>query len=79
VDNHTLSVIEADATLVKPVSVHRVPIHVAQRYSVILDTNQSTSTNYWLRGAMVTNCFTGNNPVLDPTTKAVISYSGTAP
>ncbi|SPQ18182.1 018d7d51-946b-47ca-b38e-41bb42f0dc64 [Thermothielavioides terrestris] len=76
IDNHTLSVIEADATLVKPVTVHRFPIHVAQRYSVVVETNQSTSTNYWLRGAMITSCFTGNNPVLDTTTKAVISYSG---
>ncbi|KAK4234026.1 multicopper like protein [Achaetomium macrosporum] len=75
-DNHTLSVIEADATLVNRVLVHRVPIHVAQRYSVILHSNQSTSTNYWLRGSMITNCFTGDNPVLDTTTKAVISYSG---
>jgi FtsP/CotA-like multicopper oxidase with cupredoxin domain len=25
---------------------------------------------------MITNCFTGDNPVLDTTTKAVISYSG---
>lgn len=62
--------------LLRLAAVARVPIHVAQRYSVILETNQSTSTNYWLRGAMMTNCFTGDNPVLDPTTKAVISYSG---
>lgn len=36
----------------------------------------STGTNYWLRAEMVTACFTGNNPVLDPVTKAVVSYSG---
>ncbi|KAJ9161588.1 Multicopper like protein [Coniochaeta hoffmannii] len=76
VDNHSLSVIEADGTLVNPYSVHRLPIHVAQRYSVVLTTNQSTSTNYWLRAAMNTFCFTGDNPVLDPTTLAVVSYSG---
>jgi FtsP/CotA-like multicopper oxidase with cupredoxin domain len=76
VDNHSLSVIEADGTLVNPYPVHRLPIHVAQRYSVVLTTNQSTSTNYWLRAAMNTFCFTGSNPVLDPTTLAVVSYSG---
>ncbi|KAH8902464.1 multicopper like protein [Coniochaeta sp. PMI_546] len=76
IDNHTLSVIEADGTLVDPYPVHRLAIHVAQRYSVVLTTNQSTSTNYWIRAAMNTFCFTGDNPVLDPTTMAVVSYSG---
>jgi hypothetical protein len=56
--------------------VHRLPIHIGQRYSAIVTTNQSTATNYWLRAAMVTYCFTGDNPVLDPTTRAVVSYSG---
>ncbi|KAK1752643.1 multicopper like protein [Echria macrotheca] len=78
VDNHSLSVIEADGVLVHPQSVHRLPIHVAQRYSAVLTTNASHSTNYWLRAEMVTFCFTGTSPVLDPTTKAVISYSGNA-
>lgn len=75
-DNHSLSVIEADSVLVNPVQVHRLPVHVAQRYSVVIDTNMSAGTNYWLRTEMVTACFTGDNPVLDPTTKAVVSYSG---
>lgn len=68
--------IEADGVLLNPVQLHRLPIHVAQRYSVVVDTNLSTTTNYWLRAEMVTGCFTGDNPVLDPVTKAVVSYSG---
>jgi len=76
VDNHSLSVIEADGTLLKQHAVHRVPIHVAQRYSVIVTANQSTSTNYWMLGAMVSFCFTGTNPVLNPNTYAVVAYSG---
>jgi len=75
VDNHSLSIIEADATLVRPHAVHRLPIHTGQRYSVVLDTNQSATTSYWLRGSMIEWCFTGKNRVLDPTTKAVIVYS----
>jgi FtsP/CotA-like multicopper oxidase with cupredoxin domain len=77
VDNHTLSVIEADATLVQPVTVNRVPIAVAQRYSVILHTNQ-TATNYWFRAQMNTYCFTSNNaPVLDPDVRALLTYTNT--
>ena len=71
---------EADVSFANTTPLHssfiRVPIHVAQRYSIVLASNQSTSTNYWLRNAMVTSCFSDDNSVLDPTTKAVISYSG---
>jgi FtsP/CotA-like multicopper oxidase with cupredoxin domain len=77
VDNHTLSVIEADSTLVQPVTVNRLPIHVAQRYSVILHTNQ-TATNYWMRAWMNTFCFGDTNvPVLDPNVHALVSYTNT--
>jgi len=74
VDNHTLSVIEADGTVVEPVSVHRLEIAVAQRYSVILHANQ-TASNYWMRAQMITFCFTTDNPILDPDVRALITYS----
>lgn len=76
VDNHTLSVIEADATLVNPVTVTRVPINVAQRYSVILNANQ-TVTNYWIRSWMNTYCFAADNPVLNPEVQALLTYTNT--
>ncbi|KAK0717263.1 multicopper like protein [Lasiosphaeria miniovina] len=76
VDNHSLSVIEADSTLVNPHPIDRGQIHVAQRYSVVFEANQSTATNYWLRMSMITFCFTGTNPVLNSAMTAVISYSG---
>lgn len=76
IDNHTLSVIEADSTLVQPVTVNRLPIHIAQRYSVIIYTNQ-TSTNYWMRAQMITHCFSDDNPVLNPDVQALITYTNT--
>ena len=78
VDNHTLTLLEADGTIVKPHDVQRIAIHVAQRYSFIMDADQSTETNYWFRGNMIAACFGASNPVLDLATKAVISYSGNA-
>jgi FtsP/CotA-like multicopper oxidase with cupredoxin domain len=74
IDNHTLSVIEADSTLVQPVTVHRVPIHIAQRYSVIFHANQ-TATNYWMRAQINEHCFSFDSPVLDPDLRALISYT----
>lgn len=77
VDNHTLSVIEADSTLIQPVTVNRLPIHVAQRYSVVLHTNQ-VATNYWIRAWMNTHCFGDSNaPILNPNVHALLTYTNT--
>lgn len=76
VDNHTLQIIEADGTVVSPLTVHRFEISVAERYSVILTANQSSNTNYWLRAEMNTFCF-GSNDVLDPEVLAVVTYTNT--
>ena len=75
VDNHTLAVIEADGTVLEPVSVHRLEIAVAQRYSVILTANQ-TAANYWIRATLNTFCF-ADNPLLDPAIKGILSYTNT--
>ena len=74
VDNHTLAVIEADGTTVQPLSVHRLEIAVAQRYSVILNANQ-TATNYWMRAQMNTFCFAADNPVLNTDIQALLTYT----
>ncbi|TPX35112.1 hypothetical protein SmJEL517_g02450 [Synchytrium microbalum] len=74
VDNHTLQVIEADGISITPAAVHRLPIHVAQRYSVILTTNQ-TPDAYYMRAIMNQNCFNYDNPALNPETLAILRYS----
>ncbi|KAI8598138.1 multi-copper oxidase laccase-like protein [Dissophora ornata] len=75
IDNHTLTVIEADGVDMLPVDVQRIPIHVAQRYSAIVHANQTTG-NYWVRADMNTNCFNVDNPALNPNIKAIIHYEG---
>ncbi|KAI9745890.1 MAG: hypothetical protein M1818_000571 [Claussenomyces sp. TS43310] len=77
IDNHTLSVIEADGTMVEPLGVHRLDINIAQRYSFILTADQALD-NYWIRAEMNTNCFTTANDVLNPDVRAVLSYSNTS-
>ncbi len=78
IDNHTLSVIEADSTLVEPRTVHRLQIHIAQRYSVLFHANQ-TATNYWLRAQMNDHCFSSDissgGSILDPDNLALITYT----
>lgn len=48
IDSHTFTVIEADSENTLPLAVDSVPILVGQRYSLILNANQ-TVDNYWIR------------------------------
>ncbi|KAF9174197.1 hypothetical protein BGX21_004910 [Mortierella sp. AD011] len=75
IDNHTLTVIEADGVDMQPVDVQRIPIHVAQRYSALVHANQTVG-NYWVRADMNTNCFNVDNPALNPNVPAIIHYEG---
>ena len=74
IDNHPLSLIEADGTAVQPMNVHRFEIAVAQRYSFILHANQ-TPSNYWIRSQMNTFCFAVSNGVLDADVRALLTYT----
>jgi len=76
VDSHVLSVVEADGTSLVPVNVHRVPIHVAQRYSVILTTNQ-TAGSYNVRAEMQTTCYKLANPNLNMMVLGTMTYGAT--
>src|SRR5271169_1141190 len=69
--------IEADGTPLTPIGVHTFPIHVTQRYSFILETNQ-TATSYWIRAVMNTNCFNNQNEQLDPDVLAILQYNSTS-
>ncbi|KAF0381434.1 extracellular dihydrogeodin oxidase/laccase [Gigaspora margarita] len=63
IDNHPLTIIEVDGTLVKPVTLNTIPINIAQRYSVILDANQEID-NYQIR-AHITDCTAIDNKTLN--------------
>ncbi|KZT04954.1 multicopper oxidase [Laetiporus sulphureus 93-53] len=73
VDNHTLMVIEADGTAVDPVEVSSVSVAVAQRYSVLLRTNQ-TAGAYWMRAALDQTAFTYDNPGCQTEIRGVMRY-----
>lgn len=62
VDGHVLTVIEADGTAVTPFDVSAVSVAVAQRYSVLLRTNE-TAGAYWMRAALDQDAFTVSNVV----------------
>lgn len=75
VDGHTMTVIEADGTLVEPMTVHRIPISPGQRYSVILHREPtSRDERVWMRAELQGECFKYMNAVLDPFIKGIVAY-----
>ncbi|KAE8449741.1 hypothetical protein EG329_007516 [Mollisiaceae sp. DMI_Dod_QoI] len=57
IDEHEMAITEVDGTDLVPTYDSRMMISPAQRYSVILRANQTTSDSFWLRARMVTHCW----------------------
>ncbi|KAB5593772.1 Laccase [Ceratobasidium theobromae] len=73
IDGHPLTIIEADGIAHRPVVVNSLDIHPGERYSIILNANQ-TVKNYWIRAPLNAQ---GSSSTLDPElVKAVLRYQG---
>lgn len=72
IDNHNLTVIEADGELTQPLLVDSLPILAGQRYSVVLVANQPVD-NYWIRA--LPNTF-GLNNFDNNQNSAILRYNG---
>ncbi|CAG8526683.1 474_t:CDS:2 [Diversispora eburnea] len=83
IDNHPLKIIEVEGTPVKDTdaaTVKVLPIHIAQRYSVIVDCNQPIA-NYYIRAIIPDICLPRSNDTINynsPITNAtgILHYDG---
>ena len=75
VDEHPFYITEVDGTDVHPEPFHRLNILPAQRYSIVVETNVTTSDAYWLRAKMITHCFKGKNHRLQSEIRAIVRYT----
>ena len=76
IDQHPLTIIEADGTLVDPIDVEVLNIAVAQRYSVIINTNATSDNNlFWMHAKLNNYCFGHDNDWLNTDVKALVSYN----
>jgi len=77
VDSHPLTLIEADGTLLAPTQVSGVTVEVAQRYSVLLHANQTSSPNgtFWIRATLQTDMFRYDQPGQNVDIRGVIRYA----
>ncbi|CCO32771.1 laccase, multicopper oxidase, benzenediol:oxygen oxidorectuctase [Rhizoctonia solani AG-1 IB] len=75
IENHRMTIIEADGIPHEPLVVDSFQIYAGQRYSVVVEANQPVA-NYWIRSPM-TVANAANNPNLDATDVfAVLRYQG---
>ncbi|CAG8572170.1 2310_t:CDS:10 [Diversispora eburnea] len=74
IDKHEMEVIEADGFYTKRNKIHRLPINVAQRYSVIVTANQPAA-NYIMRSEFQKKCMP-DAAVSLPIMKAIVHYEG---
>ncbi|KAF7556649.1 hypothetical protein G7Z17_g1280 [Cylindrodendrum hubeiense] len=56
IDNHVLQIVEIDGVEVEPIKTTRVFMNPGQRYSVLVDANQ-TAGNYLIRATAARSCF----------------------
>ncbi|KAK4047170.1 hypothetical protein OIO90_006279 [Microbotryomycetes sp. JL221] len=72
-DDHVLTVVEADGTDMEPFDVSGLVIQVAQRYSVLVRTNQ-TAQAYWMRATVQQDAFTYTEDGFDGNQLGVFRY-----
>lgn len=72
IDNHRLTIIEADGQATRPFTVDSIQIYAAQRYSFVLEANQ-TVDNYWIRAQPN---FANSTTFDNGTNSAILRYHG---
>jgi iron transport multicopper oxidase len=75
IDNHTLTVIEADGVSVEPLNVSSINLAIAQRYSVLVTLDQPAGA-YWIRNVLATDQVRYTGLDFNDTTLGVLRYEG---
>ncbi|CAG8778865.1 33390_t:CDS:2, partial [Gigaspora margarita] len=84
IDGHKMKVIEVEGTYVQPFEVTQLPLHIAQRYSVIVEANQDAK-DYWIRATMSKECIFNNgnttinhDSAINYNVTGILSYEGSS-
>ncbi|TXT04845.1 hypothetical protein VHUM_03928 [Vanrija humicola] len=76
IDNHNLTVVEADGVSIEPYVAQSVELAVAQRYSVLVTLDQKPGA-YWIRNVLGTDQLRYTGPLFNESTFGVLRYEGT--
>ena len=75
IDGHSMTVIEADGVNTQPLLVNNITIFAGQRYSFILNANQTVG-NYWIRAEPRAGVDGGIPGYVGGINSAILRYSG---
>ncbi|KAF9445939.1 multicopper oxidase [Macrolepiota fuliginosa MF-IS2] len=75
IDSHELTVIEVEGTAVHPYTINTIHIFAGQRYSLVLDANQ-TVDNYWIRALPNTGNRNLSSTFDNGVNSAILRYQG---
>src|SRR6266436_4510075 len=75
IDGHRMTIIEADGVATQPLQVDFIQIFPGQRYSLILEANQSVN-NYWIRAEQQPGFDGGPTGFAGGINSAILRYSG---
>jgi len=79
IEGHTLRVIEVDGVWTEPAEAEMLYIAAAQRYSLLLTTKNSTTTNYAMIGSMDETLFDKVPKDLNPNSTSFLVYNSAEP
>ncbi|WAQ83329.1 hypothetical protein PtA15_3A698 [Puccinia triticina] len=75
IDDHSMTVIEADGVEVEPVTfTGGIQIDVGQRYSVVLRADHEHHEQYWMRASLVADGFKYDNPEANREILGILGY-----
>ncbi|KAK6442370.1 hypothetical protein LTR95_001386 [Oleoguttula sp. CCFEE 5521] len=79
IDQHNMTIIEADGTYTKPMTVQHLYISTAQRYSVLIRTHDKATQNFAILGMMDTGAFDDVPGYLDTNVTGHLVYDSELP
>ena len=75
-DEHTLSLVEVEGTLIEPFETSYVDVSVGERYSFFVKRTVERDA-YWIHARFNTFCQASNNPDFSSDVMAIVSYNDT--
>ena len=75
IDEHKLSLIEVDGTLIEPLISDYVDVSVGERYSFFMNRTNHDLDSFWIHARFNQFCLATNNPDFSTDVLAIISYN----
>ncbi|KAK9463898.1 Cupredoxin [Lipomyces oligophaga] len=80
IEGHDFTIVEAEGTIVDPVTVDKLSVGLAQRYSIFFETSWDVDSVFLMHSELNLHCISDRRgPVLDPDVQAVVVVTDRSP